>query len=360
MDTATQPRPTHVLHRGVYDQPRELVAAGVPAVLPPLPAGAAPDRLALARWAVDPAHPLTARVAVNRFWQMLFGAGLVRTPADFGTQGELPTHPELLDWLAVDFVRHGWDVRRLLRQIVTSATYRQSAVVDAAVRARDPDNRLLARGPRHRLPAELVRDHALAVSGLLVRQLGGPSVNPYTPGDPWREISHFGSSPATAQAFVQDHGEKLWRRSLYTYWKRTLPPPNMALFDAPNREVCVVDRAATNTPLQALVLLNDVTFVEAARAFAERIVQRAADDDGRLRWAFCEATSRTPDGADLTVLRRALRRERARYAGDSEAAARLLAHGESVRTAAIAPVEHAAWTQLASLLLNLTDAVTKP
>ena len=360
MDTAQQPRPTHVLHRGAYDQPREPVAAGVPAALPPLPAGVAADRLALARWAVDPAHPLTARVAVNRFWQMLFGAGLVRTPADFGTQGELPTHPELLDRLAVDFVRHGWDVRRLLRQIVTSATYRQSAVVDLASRARDPDNRLLARGPRHRLPAELVRDHALAVSGLLVRQLGGPSVNPYTPGDPWREISHFGSSPATAQAFVQDHGEKLWRRSLYTYWKRTLPPPNMALFDAPNREVCVVDRAATNTPLQALVLLNDVTFVEAGRAFAERIVQRAADDDARLRWAFCEATSRAPAGEDLAVLRRALHRERARYAGDPTAAARLLAHGEAPRTTAIAPAEHAAWTQVATLLLNLNDAVTKP
>ena len=360
MDVAANPRPTHVLHRGAYDQPREQVAAGVPTALPPLPAGAGADRLALARWVVDPGHPLTARVAVNRFWQMLFGHGLVRTPADFGTQGEAPTHPELLDWLAVDFVQHGWDVRRLLRQIVTSAAYRQSAVVDDAVRARDPDNRLLARGPRHRLPAEFVRDAALATSGLLVRQLGGPSVNPYTPGDPWREISHFGSSPATAQAFVQDHGEKLWRRSLYTYWKRTLPPPNMALFDAPNREVCVVDRANTNTPLQALALLNDVTFVEAARAFAERIWRRASDDDARLRWAFAEATSRTADAAELVVLRRALQRERVRYAADRDAAARLLAHGESPRSADVPPAEHAAWTQVATLLLNLTDAVTKP
>ena len=199
-------------------------------------------------------HPLTARVAVNRVWQMLFGAGLVATAADFGAQGEYPSHPELLDWLAVDFVDNGWDVKRLIRQIVTSATYRQTSIVaelsetrmpsvgDTRLRDRDPDNRLLARGPRFRLPAEFIRDAALKISGLLVDRLGGPSVNPYTPGDLWREISHYGSTPATAQTFEQDHGEKLYRRSLYTYWKRTVPPPNMVAFDAPNREICIVAR----------------------------------------------------------------------------------------------------------------------
>ncbi|MFZ9914293.1 MAG: PSD1 and planctomycete cytochrome C domain-containing protein, partial [Phycisphaerales bacterium] len=280
MDTAPAPRATHVLHRGVYSEPRESVDARTPSVLPALD-GVPANRLGLAQWTVDARNPLVARVAVNRFWQMFFGTGLVKTSADFGTQGEWPSHPELLDHLAVDFRESGWDVKRLVRAIVTSATYRQSSAATREALERDPENRLLARGPRFRLGAELIRDHALATSGLLVRQLGGPSVNPYTPGDPWREISHFGSSPATAQAFIQDHGEKLYRRSLYTYWKRTMPPPNMASFDAPNRETCVVDRANTNTPLQALVLLNDVQFVEAARAFAERIMRRQGDDGAR-------------------------------------------------------------------------------
>jgi hypothetical protein len=220
-----------------------------------------------------PNHPLTARVAVNRFWQTLFGTGIVKTTADFGAQGEWPSHPELLDWLAVDFVESGWDVKALVRKIVTSATYRQTSAASDDLIARDPANQLLARGPRFRLPAEFIRDAALKSSGLLVDRIGGPSVNPYTPGDLWREISHYGSSPATSQAFMQDHGEKLYRRSLYTYWKRTVPPPNMAAFDAPNREICTVQRASTTTPLQALVLLNDVQFVEAGRALAERMMQ---------------------------------------------------------------------------------------
>ena len=380
MDEAPHPRETFILNRGNYAQPTEKVSAGTPSALPPAPEGAPANRLGLAQWATLPDHPLTARVAVNRFWQALFGAGIVRTAADFGAQGEWPTHPELLDWLAVDFVDSGWDSKALIRKVVTSATYRQSsATVDeflrnsrpvtaslrdanasfGETRLRDPDNRLLARGPRFRLSAELIRDAALATSGLLVSRIGGPSVNPYTPGDLWREISHYGSSPATAQAFVQDHGEKLYRRSLYTYWKRTAPPPNMAAFDAPNRETCIVQRASTTTPLQALTLLNDVQFVEASRALAERIVHHSGEDANRLRWAFEECLSRPPSEEELAVVSGALQRERARYAADEAAARAYLAAGESPRDETIPVAEHAAWSQVAALLLNLSETVTR-
>ncbi len=308
-------------------------------------------------------HPLTARVEVNRLWQIFFGAGIVATPADFGAQGQFPSHPDLLDWLAVDFMDHNWDVKRTVRQIVTSATYRQSSTAlgsagGSDLLARDPQNRLLARGPRFRLPAEFIRDSALKVSDLLVDRLGGPSVNPYTPGDLWREISHYGSSPATAQTFVQDHGEKLYRRSLYTYWKRTVPPPNMVAFDAPNRELCTVARSTTTTPLQALVLLNDVQFVEAARSFAERTLKQPGDDPTRLRWAFEECTSRPPSDAEFAVLTKSLARERARYTANEPAAQQYLAAGESPRDESIPAPEHAAWSQVATLLLNLSETVT--
>ncbi|HEY3392564.1 MAG TPA: PSD1 and planctomycete cytochrome C domain-containing protein [Lacipirellulaceae bacterium] len=363
MDVAEKPRDTLILRRGDYSQPTEEVSAATPAVLPPPPDGAPPNRLGLAQWATMREHPLTARVAVNRIWQMLFGAGLVRTPADFGAQGEYPTHPELLDWLAVDFMEHGWDTKRLIKQIVSSSTYRQSSSAPGSaggsLLARDPDNRLLAHGPRFRLPAEFIRDSALKISGLLVDRLGGPSVNPYTPGDLWREISHYGSTPATAQTFVQDHGEKLYRRSLYTYWKRTVPPPNMVAFDAPNRETCIVARPSTTTPLQALVLLNDVQFVEAARAFAERIIARSDHDADRLRWAFAETTSRLPNDAEFAVLSRALARERAHYSDNEFAAIEYLANGESPRNENVPVTEHAAWSQIAALLLNLSETVTR-
>ena len=332
---------------------------GTPGALPPLPAGAPADRLGLAQWVVMRDNPLTARVAVNRLWKLLFGTGLVATPMDFGAQGEWPSHPELLDWLAADFIAHGWDVKRLITQIATSATYRQSSAADGGALERDPANRLLARGPRFRLAAELIRDQALAVSGLLVPRVGGPSVNPYSPFDLWREVSHYGSTPATAQVFVQDHGEKLYRRSMYTYWKRTAPPASMVAFDAPNREVCTVARSNTNTPLQALVLLNDVQFVEAARVLAERLLAAAADDDARLRHAFLATLSRPPAAAESAVLSRTLTRERARSARDEAAARALLAAGESPRDERIPAPEHAAWTQVASLVLNLSETVMR-
>jgi hypothetical protein len=359
MNVAAKPRDTFILNRGDYAQPTDKVTAGTPGFLPPLPEGASADRLGLAQWLTMKQNPLTARVAVNRVWRLFFGAGIVDTPADFGAQGEWPSHPELLDWLAVDFVESGWDVKRLVTLIVTSATYRQSSVATPAALERDPANRLLARGPRFRLPAEFVRDSALKTAGLLVPQLGGPSVNPYMPFDLWREVSHYGSTPATAQTFVQDHGEKLYRRSLYTYWKRTAPPPNMAAFDSPNREVCTVARGNTNTPLQALVLLNDPQWNEAARAFAERILAQRGDDAARLRWAFAEGLSRAPDDRELTVLTKTLARERARYAKNEAAARAYLSAGESPRDLRIAAAEHAAWAQVAVLLFNLSEAITR-
>jgi hypothetical protein len=359
MDVAEEPRDTFILHRGDYAQPTEKVEPGTLTSLPPMPEGAPANRLGLAQWITMKDHPLTARVVVNRIWQQCFGSGLVATSADFGSQGEWPSHPELLDWLAVDFVERGWDVKGLIRQIVLSQTYRQSSIASPEALERDPQNRLLARGPRFRLPAEFIRDAALKISGLLVPRIGGPSVNPYTPGDLWREISHYGSTPATAQTFVQDHGEKLYRRSLYTYWKRTAPPPNMAAFDAPNREVCTVSRPNTTTPLQALVTLNDPQFVEAARVFAERILAHAGNDVAKLRWAFLEATAREPKREEMKVLEAALQRERRHYKANAADAKKFLRVGEAPRNPKLPPAEHAAWAQIASLLINLSETVTR-
>ena len=360
MDVAAKQRETFILNRGDYSQPTDKVQPGTLAVLPPFPADASPDRLGLARWLTAKDHPLTGRVAVNRFWKMLFGSGIVNSLADFGSQGEWPSHPDLLDWLAVDFVESGWDTKALIRKIVLSKTYRQNSATTPELLERDPLNRLLARGPRFRLPAELIRDSALKISGLLVPRIGGPSANPYSPGDLWREVSHYGSSPATAQTFVQDHGEKLYRRSLYTYWKRTAPPPNMMAFDAPNREVCTVARGNTTTPLQALVTLNDIQFVEASRAFAERIVSRSKEtDESRLEWSFLEATSRMPSEQERVILIKALARERSRYAVQVDLAKAYLRVGESPVHPKFNPIDLAAWSQVAAILLNLSETVTR-
>jgi len=359
MAIAAKPRDTFILNRGDYSQPTRKVSPGTLTILPAPPQGAPANRLGLASWLTMKEHPLTARVAVNRFWKMCFGTGLVATPADFGAQGEPPSHPELLDWLAVDFVERGWDVKALLRQIVLSQTYRQSSHASPQLLDRDPQNRLLGRGPRFRLQAEFVRDAALKISGLLVPRIGGPSVNPYAPGDLWREISHYGSSPATSQTFVQDHGEKLYRRSLYTYWKRTAPPPNMMAFDAPSREVCTVTRPETTTPMQALVTLNDPQFVEASRAFAEHMIHRGGDEASKLHWGFVEATSREPKAAEMAVLTRALARGLTHYALDPGAAAKFLAIGESRRDESLDGSEHAAWAQVAAMLLNLGETLSR-
>ena len=359
MDTAAN-RKTFILRRGQYDQPTEEVQPGVPAVLVPLPADAPPNRLGLARWLVQEDHPLTSRVAVNRLWQLLWGRGIVETSADFGSQGQPPSHAELLDWLAVDFIESGWDTKRMLKQIVMSSAYRQSSHVSPELAKRDPNNRLLARGPRHRLSAELMRDNALTVSGLLNDWIGGPSVSPYQPPHLWKEISHFGSTPATAQAFVQDHGPKLYRRSLYTFWKRTVPPPNMVTFDAPTRELCTMQRVPTNTPLQSLVLLNDPQFVEAARAFAERILREGPEDvEGRIAFAFETALARPPSEREAAILKRAYERELADWQSRKSDAEKVLSVGESRRDQQIDVAEHAAWQQLATLILNLSETITK-
>jgi hypothetical protein len=346
------PAETFVLQRGAYDKPGEKVERGVPAALHGLPAGAGKDRLGLAKWLVDRKNPLTARVAVNRIWQMAFGVGLVKTVEDFGSQGDWPSHPELLDWLAVDFMDSGWDVKRLWKTILMSETYRQSSVVTSEQRERDPENRLLARGPRFRLPAEMVRDQALRAAGLLVEKQGGPPVKPYQPAGLWSENGGADYKP--------DRGEALYRRTLYTFWRRTSPPPFMATFDSALRESCTVREGRTNTPLQALHLMNDVQFLEAARALAERAIREAGPDTGRrLERAFALVLARGPRAAEEKALRSMLAYAQDRYRTRPKDAEALLAQGESARDRSIEMVEHAAWTTVASMILNLDAAVTK-
>jgi hypothetical protein len=353
-----KPRETFVLARGDYRNQTEKVQPGVPSMLPPLPKDAPLNRLTLAQWLVDPNHPLTARVAVNRFWQTYFGYGIVKTQEDFGVQGEPPVHPELLDWLATEFVRTGWDVRAMQRAIVTSATYRQSSSVTPALRDKDPENRLLARGPRFRFQAETIRDTALAASGLLNRQIGGPSVLPYQPKGLWEEMA-FGEG-FSGQAYEQSHGKDLYRRGMYTLWKRTVPPASLSTFDAPDREKCAARRALTNTPLQALTLMNDPTYVEAARALAERaLLEGGKDDKSRVTYMFRLATARMPTGKEADVLRELLRGRLKSFAADRRSAAQLVAVGESSRDKRLDPAELAAWTTVASVILNLDETITK-
>jgi hypothetical protein len=351
MEEMPQPRETHVLLRGQYDRPGDKVAPDVPSCLPALPAQGKRDRLALARWLIDPVNPLTARVAVNRAWQMYFGTGLVKTAEDFGAQGQWPSHPELLDWLAVEFVRTGWDMKALQRTIVTSAAYRQSSKVTPKLLQRDPENRLLARGPRIRLSAEMIRDQALAASGLLVERLGGPSVKPYQPDGLWKDLA--------GENYVQDHGDKLYRRSLYTFWKRTVAPPSMATFDAPLRETCIVRETRTNTPLQALNLLNDVCFVESARVLAQRVMVEKKTPEERIALAFRLVAARQPRPDERTILLDGLRQHLATYRDKPQAALKLVRTGEYPIDERLEAGELAAYTAMASLILNLDETITK-
>jgi hypothetical protein len=361
-------RETRVLRRGQYDQPGEPVKAGVPAVLPPLPEGVPVDRLALARWMVSPQHPLTARVWVNRAWERFFGTGLVKTTENLGSQAEYPSHPELLDWLACEFMQPSqtrmvgdppprpWDMKAFLKLLLTSQAYRQSSAVTPHLLERDPDNRLLARGPRFRLSAEALRDQALAISGLLQETVGGPSVRPYMPEGVWDETSRYGD----LLNYRPDGPAGLYRRTLYTIWKRTAAPPTMLLFDAPNREVCTVRRSRTNTPLQALALLNEVTYVEAARKLAERMLQEGGPtDEDRLRLGFRLATSRRPTSEELDLLLRGLAVDRDRYRQAPAEASKLVSFGMSPPVAGLATEELAAWTLTANTLLNLDEVTTR-
>jgi hypothetical protein len=358
MKELAETRPTFVLQRGRYDHPDPArpVSRAVPAALGALPADAPHDRLGLASWMVAIENPLVARVAVNRMWEQCFGKGLVRTSEDFGQQGEWPSHPELLDWLAVEFREGGWDVRALLAQLVTSATYRQSSRVRPELREVDPEDRLLGAFPRRRLGAEQLRDQALYVSGLLVERLGGPSVKPYQPDGLWNEVAMPGSN---TRVYERGMGDDLWRRSLYTYWKRAAPPPSMLTFDAPTREFCTIRRTATNTPLQALVLWNDPQFVEAARVLAERVLQGAQDDRARLSELFRRCTAQAPDAAQLELLEQTLAAFRERYRASPAEAAALVDVGERPVAEGLDAAELAAWTMIASAVLDLDATVNQ-
>ena len=352
MEERAERRPTFVLKRGAYDAPGEAVEAGVPAALGAWNPEWPRNRLGLAKWLVARDHPLTARVTVNRFWQMLFGVGLVKTVEDFGSQGEVPSHPELLDWLAVEFVESGWDVKRIVKTMVMSATYQQSSKVTAGMEERDPENRLLARGARERLAPEMVRDQALQVSGLLVEKVGGPSVKPYQPAGLWKEL-------ASGEDYKADTGEGLYRRTLYQYWRRTIAPPSMMNFDSPSRETCVVRESRTNTPLQALNLMNDVTYVEAARKLGERMWKAGATDEARLRAGWMLALAREPNGREMAAAVKALDKFRAHYAGRAEEARRYVSVGDSARDEAVPLADAAAYAAVGSLILNLDEMVTK-
>ncbi|MEW6304253.1 MAG: PSD1 and planctomycete cytochrome C domain-containing protein [Verrucomicrobiota bacterium] len=354
--TDAQPM-AHILKRGEYDQPGEQVGPGVPGALHPLPLDAPDNRLGLARWLVAPDNPLTARVIVNRFWQEIFGSGIVRTAGDFGVVGEPPSHPALLDWLAVEFQESGWDVKHIFRLMVTSAAYRQTAAVPQEDWAKDPDNRLLARGPRFRMDAEMIRDHALAASGLLGANIGGPSVKPYQPDGIWETVAIIQSN---TRRYTRDTGDKLYRRSLYTFWKRTAPPASMEVFNAPTREICTVRRERTNTPMQALASLNDVQFIEAARHLAQGALLRGGGSfDGRLAWMSERLLARTFSPAETTVANKTLRGMQDYYRIHPSDAQALLQVGESRFDASLDRTELAAWTMLANTLMNLDEVLNK-
>ncbi len=350
------PRNCFVLVRGQYDKHGSRVEAGVPASLPPLPKGVPNNRLGLAKWIVSPQNPLTARVTVNRMWERLFGNGIVSTVEDFGTRAEFPSHPELLDWLATEFVRLKWDQKAIWKEMVMSATYRQRSDVSAKMAKLDPQNRLLARGPRFRLTGETLRDQALAAGGLLVHKIGGPSVRPYQPEGIWDEVNVYGN----LRNYKHDEGPGLHRRSLYTIWKRTAAPPDMTLFDVPSREACRVRRARTDTPLQALAMLNDVTYLEAARALAQRMLKEGGPTAvQRLRFAFGVLLSREPTPVELGILKASVARRLAHYAADRAGAEKLLKQGDLPNDPTLDHAELAAYTVVASTILNLDEVLNK-
>ena len=357
MKDMEQPRESFIMVRGQYDKPGEKVERAVPAAFPALATHDKPTRLDLARWLVAPEHPLTARVTANRLWQQFFGIGLVKTSGDFGSQGDPPSHPELLDWLAVTFRESGWDVKKFAELIVTSATYRQSSSASADLWQRDPENRLLARGPRFRLDAEQVRDNALFVSGLLKEQAGGKGTRTYQPPNIWEPVGFGGSN---TRNYVQDTGDALYRRTIYAFLKRTAPPPFMTTFDAPSREQFCTRRERSNTPLQALQLMNDVQHFEAARALAERILREGgAGTADRLAFGFRTVLARRPSDRETVIAWSALEKHLARYQKDPAAAKAAISNGASKPDPKLAEPELAAWTLVANLLLNLDETVTK-
>ena len=346
----------HVLQRGMYDQPGEEVTPATPAVLPPMAESLPRNRLGLARWLVDDANPLTARVTVNRYWQQVFGAGLVTTPGDFGSQGQAPSHPELLDWLAVEFRQSGWDMKRMFRLLVTSAAYRQAALATPEKIEKDRDNRMLSRGPRFRMDAEMVRDNALAASGLLVRKVGGPSVKPYQPEKTWETVA---MEQSNTRFYQQDSGENLYRRSLYTFWKRAAPPPSMMVFNAPTREECTVQRERTDTPLQALVTMNDPQFVEAARVLAQNAMRAATNFGARLDAMTLRLLARRLADHERRIAEESYRGYLSYYDSHPDQARRLAAVGEIPADAALDTVQLAALTMVANQLMNLDEVLNK-
>jgi hypothetical protein len=347
----------YILNRGEYDKRKDKVTPEVPKSLPAMSAELPKNRLGFAQWLLRPEHPLTARVTVNRFWQELYGTGLVRTAGDFGVMGELPTHPELLDWMAVEFRESGWDVKRFFKQLVTSATYRQAAVVTPEKKEKDPQNRLMSRGPRFRMDAEMVRDHALAASGLLVNKIGGPSVKPYQPEGVWEAVAMIGSN---TRDYRKDTGDNLYRRSMYTFWKRAAPPASLDIFNAPNRETCAVRRERTNTPLQALVTLNDPQYVEAARVLAQTALKVGGDKpEQKIDFIAQRLLARSFKPEELTVVQAGLTDLLAEYKAKPEEAKKLIAVGDSKADATIDASTLAAWTMLTNELMNLDEVLNK-
>jgi mono/diheme cytochrome c family protein len=355
MKELPKPRDAFVLLRGEYDKIGPKVERALFRALPPMPAGEPNNRLGFARWLTSGTHPLTSRIWVNRAWERLFGIGIVKTSENFGSQAEWPSNPELLDWLAVEFVDRKWDMKAMYKLLMMSSAYRRSAAVTPEMLEKDPDNRLLARGPRFRLPAEVIRDQALWTAGLLVDKQGGPSVKPYMPEAVWDETSVYGDM----RNYKADTGEGLWRRSLYTIWKRTAAPPTMLLFDSAGREVCTVKRSRSNTPMQALSLLNEVTFVEAARKLAEQALRQPGDLDAKLAWTFRKVVRRDATAAEIAVLRKGLEKRLSTYAADASLAPKLLAQGVSPAATDLDRNQLAAWTTTTNILLNLDETVTR-